>query len=1011
MKYANTTLTELMEELKQERMGFYVSDDGPDEDEYYGDPDFDIYPDIDGRVEGAIEELRGCRLSEADLSHIREFLTFRMSTSLLRETKSEPDRTWCNLILVCDDPDAVLRVFDVLKRALDLDPHCVSRSTEEAMLRRFAAKSHGDMLSPPIAERTEMLLIYNCKDRPRMDMDGGSSLRDKSRQKIEAYEIMWRTVCEYVRSNPHMALIVSGSEAAYRDALRPNSDLSSRICTRHIHLLPMSADEVMHQCLAELRASTFRLEEGFQEALTAYFPDAYRASELTGQEFINDLISKIYARYFCRNRDDYALTADCVPDDNPGVRSVESVLDRMNDLVGLSGVKEELRNIYTMKVAGLAESSTRYHMLFSGNPGTGKTTVARMCADLLYRMDVIRTNKLVVTKPCDLVSEWVGGTGSKAMDVIRRAYNGVLFIDEAYGIATMDRGDELLNVLIQEMEDNGDKLVVILSGYTEEMRSLLKANPGLAGRIGREIHFDDYTLPELVEIFLRMSKEAGFSLDPSARDELEDCIGALMTREFFSNARDVRNMLQDLKEVWSEDYFRAVTEKENLPEKIFLPRHFEKIMPPKKEVSIRDLVGLEVMKQKLEDFRRQATYQKFLREKGFADLTDFSMHMIFTGNPGTGKTTVAKLIADDLYSIGILKTNRLVVAARKDLISAYGETAKKTADLIRKASGGVLFIDEAYALADGRTGGPGREAIEVFLTAMEERKSDTVFIFAGYVDQMQEFLAMNPGIQSRIGYTFHFEDYSPAELTCMYAEKMRKSGFRVSSGALAKVREIMEYFRDVKYFGNGRFVNHVIQQTISRRANRDFTKQYQRITAQDIPSIKTLLETAPDHMHLYDPAQVTEQDRRRTAVHELGHAIVLVDTDPAQIPVSISIRNRAGSLGRVQLNPDTGNRTEQELLHHIAVLLGGKNAEKVCFGSHSTGCAEDYIRARRIAANMVEQYAMTSHGKDPDSILQAADELSLNVISRCQDRLDDLTELLLQQKELTGEAFVKALRK
>ena len=519
--------------------------------------------------------------------------------------------------------------------------------------------------------------------------------------------------------------------------------------------------ELLQECLAEFHDSSFGISPEFEKALAEYFPAAYRASDLTGQAFIDDLISRIYARYFCRQREHNILTPDCVPDDNPKFQSAEAVLGQMSELIGLQSAKEEFSNIYKMQLAGLTEGTPHYHMVFTGNPGTGKTTVARMAADLLYSMNIIKKNKLVIAKPSDMISEWIGGTGGKAMEVIRRAYNGVLFIDEAYGIAGMDRGDELLNVLVQEMENNSDKLVVILAGYTDEMRDLMKANPGLSSRISRQITFEDYSQEELEQIFLLMCQKEGFSLHPDARDELSDCIAALMTKEFFGNAREVRNMLQELKEAWSEEYYQAVTaqggESADLP-KVFGPQHFEKIMPPRKDVCIQDLIGLDVMKKKLETFKRQAMYQKHLKEKGFVGLSDFSMHMIFTGNPGTGKTTVAKLIADDLYSIGMLKTNRLVVAERKDLVGVYGNTAKKTADVIRKAVGGVLFIDEAYSLADHNRGGLGHECIEVLLTAMEAHKADTVFIFAGYVEEMQDFLAMNPGIQSRIGYTFHFDD-------------------------------------------------------------------------------------------------------------------------------------------------------------------------------------------------------------------------------------------------------------
>ena len=1023
MAFENITLSQLMEEARKHRETppedtsdediFYSHDYGDDDFDDFDDPDDygeedDIF-DLDERIDCTLSRLEPYHLSEEDRQTVREFLTFRLQTARAPFSHPEARRGYYNLLIHGDEEESIRHVSEILCAALDILPGQALIHTEAELLLKLANPPRDKR--PLIPDSTTFILIDACQDTPRMNLDGGSAVRDASRKAMETYRTLWDTVFSHVLQHPGTVLIVGCGEDVYRSTLRPFSQLSQRICSHHIRLAPRTGEELLADCLTELGKSTFSLAADFEPALKEYFSGAYPTSALRSQDFVSDLISRIYTRYYSRKRDSRVLTADCVPPLDTLSLSVESVLGQLDQLVGLEGVKAEFRNIYTMQIAGLTNRDNHcYHMLFSGNPGTGKTTVARMAADLFHRMGILKTNKLVSVKPCDLISEWIGGTGMKAMEVIRRAYNGILFIDEAYGIATMDRGEELLNVLVQEMENHSDKLIVILAGYTDEMRELLKANPGLGSRIGQEIHFDDYSQDQLAQIFLQMCKKDGFTLDGSARDELDDCIGALMTREFFGNARDIRNMLQDLKEAWSEDFYAAVkangADSAEL-EKFFLPHHFEKIMPPKKEVSIHDLIGLDVLKGKLEQFKRQALYQKYLREKGFTNLSDFSMHMIFTGNPGTGKSTVARLIADDLYSIGMLKTNRLVIAERKDLVSVHGDTGRKTADVIRKAVGGVLFVDEAYALAGNRYG--NNECIEVLLTAMEEHKSDTVFIFAGYVEEMQEFLLSNPGIQSRIGYTFHFGDYAPEELTRMYAGKMKKMGFVVSDGALTRVREIMEYFQDVKHFGNGRFVNHLIHQTISQRANRDFTKQYRNIHSQDIPSIKTLIETAPNGMHLYDPAAITPEQRRRTAVHELGHAIVMVGLDPNNLPESISIRSHAGSYGRVKLSGNPVERTEQQLFHHIATLLGGKNAESLIFGCHGTGCSNDYARAKQVATDMVERFAMTSHGTAPKEILSAADKLSADTLLRFQDRIDTATSALLEAKTLTGKEFAELL--
>ncbi len=1016
MAYEHKTLDEIMAEFRGKQQS--SATEFPVFDEDILDNDADTAENLrsinlDACIRDTLSNLKPYRLSTEGQNTIQEFLTFRIQTGRAPAEQSEARRAYYNLLIHGDEKENIHHVADVLRTALNIRPEHMFICTEFELLQQqeFVSRNNRRSNQPLIPHGTQFILINDCQDAPQLNLDSGSAIRDASKKAIDNYRAMWHAVLSHIRLHPAIILLVGCNEDVYRSTMRPFAALSQRICSHHIQLIPQSEDDLLADCIAELQKSSFTLSDDFQPALTTYFHNAYRTSELRSQAFVTDLLDQIYSRYYSRQQDSLILTADCVPTFDYLTQSAESILDQLEQLIGLETVKTEFRNIFKMQVAGLTDpENTRYHMIFTGNPGTGKTTVARMAADLFHRMGILKTNKLVSVKPSDLVSEWIGGTGNKAMEMIRRAYNGVLFIDEAYGIANMDRGEELLNVLLQEMENHANKLIVIFAGYTDEMRELLKANPGLGSRIGQEIHFADYTQEELAQIFLQMCKKSGFSLDPSARDELDDCIGALMTREFFGNARDIQNMLQDLKEVWSDDFYTAITQNGMDAadvQKVFLPHHFEKIMPPKKEVSIHDLIGLEVLKNKLEVFKRQAMYQKHLREKGFANLSDFSMHMIFTGNPGTGKTTVAKLIADDLYSIDMLKTNRLVVAERKDLIGIHGDTGKKTADIIRKAVGGVLFIDEAYALAGDRYG--NHECIEVLLTAMEEHKSDTVFIFGGYVDEMQMFLATNPGIQSRIGYTFHFENYSPEELTVMYADKMKKTGFIVSENALQRVQEIMAYFQDVKNFGNGRFVNHVIHQTISQRASRDFKKNYRSITQKDIPTIKTLIETAPNSMQLYDPAEITPDQQRRTAIHEVGHGAAIMVLNSGQIPERISIRNQAGSYGRVTLPRGIIEQTEENLLLHLAVLLSGKNAEKELLGNHATGCADDYARAKQLASDMIEKFAMVTHGTTPGEILRTGEEMSCTLIRERRDKLEGIAQILLEEKELSGERFRELL--
>lgn len=221
-----------------------------------------------------------------------------------------------------------------------------------------------------------------------------------------------------------------------------------------------------------------------------------------------------------------------------------------------------------------------------------------------------------------------------------------------------------------------------------------------------------------------------------------------------------------------------------------------------------------------------------------------NMHMIFTGNAGTGKTMIARLIAQKLYDIGIIMENKVVEAERKDLVGSHiGETAPKVADIVEKARGGVLFIDEAYTLTLKSKQDFGGEAIATLIKAMTEHKEDLVVIFAGYKEEMQEFVEANQGIASRIGFTFYFEDYSAEELTKMFDRKLTSNGFRVTESAMAKVIQVMQYFCQVKNFGNGRFVERLIQNVITKHSMNYDENTMEIIDEKDIPEISEVAKS------------------------------------------------------------------------------------------------------------------------------------------------------------------------
>ncbi len=772
--------------------------------------------------------------------------------------------------------------------------------------------------------------VHDCIDRPLIFADAPSSTeRRKNQNQVRNYNKAWETFADLSRKNPKCSLLVVMEGDVYNRSFRHNTDISEGICKHHVTVPDMTVDEMVSVLMNDFKF--YEKTPGFKERLKEYIKTEYPKSGLKRKVFLNDLKNAILSEFYTRTETaGNIFEEEMVPEISGHVLTPEEVLKKAEALIGLDEVKKAFREMYTRILADVNGDGC-YHMFFVGNPGTGKTTFMRLCGELLYSMGIIKKNKVVETRPSDFQSEWKGTTATKALEKIKEAYDGILGVDEFEEFNTKD--DEYkktaLQTIMAEMENNRDRLVVIFAGYEDKLDEFKKMNPGIESRVRYTFKFADYTVPQLREIFGGFAREAGFTLADDTEDLLDRIICARKSSEFFGNGRDMRALWDEVLTAWSvERYEMRKAGADIEPDRVITGRNLEAVMPDKTDSQIKELVGLKNLKAKIADYEYYVKYVKAMKDRGI-DVPSHSRHMVFSGNPGTGKTTVARLIAQDLYSIGALDTNKCVVVTIADFVKD-NKPEENTREIVKKAKGGILFMDEAYSIAEHYY---GPAITETMLTEMEDHKDDTIFIFAGYTDNMKRFLDANPGLESRIGYNFEFEDYTVDELYQIFKNKMKRSGYVLKAGVEKAVKELAEYFMDRDHFGNGRFMDKVIEEVLQKRSRRSYNDDdILVIKRQDVPTVDEFKKTMFGGSGMYDPAKKSEESVRRTAVHELGHTLLMLATDPEAVPESVSIRSRSGSYGRMSYGKDYNPIcTEQWCRDHIAILLAGRNAERVFF--------------------------------------------------------------------------------
>ena len=535
-----------------------------------------------------------------------------------------------------------------------------------------------------------------------------------------------------------------------------------------------------------------------------------------------------------------------------------SAYDKLQKMVGLKIVKKQIDEIIASDLVekerksrrGNDYNSSAMHMIFGGNPGSAKTTVAKLFASIAKEKGILKSGAFVERGGMDL-------DGICCVSDIRDAFiaarGGVLFIDEAYSM----RSDTAVTVLLQEMENQRDNVIVILAGYNERMQEFMELNEGLKSRIPHWIEFPDYTADELTNIFKLMLTEKGFTTTDDVVKEAHYIFEKARNMDNFGNGRYVRNFLEkaimsqsvrllslrnDVSDIKRNELFKIT--KEDIKE---LNEDTKDVcLPGDARQKLEQMIGLESVKKVINKAAANFKFNKLCMERGISK-DKASLHMVFTGNPGTAKTTVARLFANILKDEKVLSSGIFVETGRADLVGDHvGSTAKMVKRKFKEAQGGVLFVDEAYSLCDGHTGGFGDEAINTLVQEMENHREDVIVIFAGYPKPMEEFLDRNPGMKSRIAFEVQFEDYTVDELVDIAKLMVSDKNMSITEEAIAKLRSNFEIVSKSEDYGNGRYVRKMLEEAEMNLAERCFRYDASDITdellttieAEDIPETK-----------------------------------------------------------------------------------------------------------------------------------------------------------------------------
>jgi SpoVK/Ycf46/Vps4 family AAA+-type ATPase len=689
----------------------------------------------------------------------------------------------------------------------------------------------------------------------------------------EAIEIL----IQFMENNNDSIVILAGYQNEIDKLLIDgNTGLSSRINKDNHYIFEEYDDKTLMKIAEKIfKNSDFEINDKAKYYLERIIRKKYQrrnSLEWGNARVAEEIVEKIMTNFHCDPDDgnEDIITEKYIPEEWMNLITANRVqgvnqgkgISKLNSLIGLSNMKLQLQKILNaIKVDnmreekfGIPSNNFKLNFVFLGNPGTGKTTVARLLGDILCDYGLLSESQVIECHRKDIISDYGGGnTASKVEKLFENAIGKVLFFDEAYSIKNSDvdsSGDDAISTIVGNLtsEKYMGKMAFIIAGYPEETLKFINENPGLKSRFNYYINFEDYSNEELWEILKLQADKEKFNINDDCSTIAINWFKKITRNKSFSNGRLCEELFSELKSNFNE----RISKLENRSElnvdilNTIIKDDFPKpsasldIKSTTEYLELHKLIGLTPVKESIDDMIESIEFERHQHQEGeIVDIEPKDLHLVFAGPPGTGKTTVARLYGQILKNMGVLSRGNVIEVDKSKLVGQYiGHTEEKVSQVLDSAVGNVLFIDEAYQLANSRydnSNDYGKVAIDLIMKRMEDDRGKYVVIAAGYTEQMNSFLDANPGLKSRFKQTIEFPNYSNEELLEILNNLCEAKRHTIDEQCLkltANYLEILEK-REGKSFGNAREVRKLYTEVVTQQKKRLNIKRKQGTLKSD----------------------------------------------------------------------------------------------------------------------------------------------------------------------------------